>query len=180
MSSLAFSADIFGGFLIVAGLVLLLSPRAIESALAAFPRSVWPGRILAAVAVVWFAYLLLQEKMSFIEEHRAMVYLGAPLVYLAAVFLMDELLSVRAFGGVLLLLPQPILASAFSNDHPSRLIMTTFAYVLVIVGCVLVWSPFLFRKAVEALGRRPFLRRGFGVGVGMFGALLLALGLFWY
>ena len=118
--------------------------------------------------------------MSFIEEYRVVVYLGAPLIYMAAVFLMDELLSVRAFGAVLLLLPQPIIDAAFVCDYPSRLIMITFAYVLVIAGSILVWSPYLFRKTVEALERKPVLRRGLDMGVGAFGALLLALGLFWY
>ena len=180
MPSLSFNAIIAGGFLIAFGLAPFLAPRAVRLALASFPRSLWPGRVLAAVAVIWFAWLLLQEKMSFIEEHRFLVYLGAPLIYLAAVFLMDELLSVRALGAVLLLLPQPILDAAFLHDHPSRLIMITFAYVLVIAGCVLVWSPYLFRKTAEALERKPGLRRGLGVGFGVFGGILLALGLFWY
>ena len=30
----------------------------------------------------------------------------------------------------------------------SRLLMTTFAYLLAVAGVVLVWSPYLFRKFV--------------------------------
>lgn len=180
MSQLALNAIVTGVLLIAVGLAPFLAPGAARSAAAAFPRSVWPGRVLAAAAVIWFAVLLLQEKMQFIEEHRFIVYLGAPLVYLAAVFLMDEMLSVRALGAVLMLLPQPILDAAFVHDHPSRLLMTSFAYVLAIAGCVLVWSPYYFRKAAEALDRMPFVRRGLGAGLGAFGALLLALGLFRY
>ena len=180
MSPLAFNAIVTGALLAAACLAPFLAPGAARSAAAAFPRSVWPGRVLAAVAVTWFAYLLLQEKMAFIEERRFIVYLGAPLVYLAAVFLMDEMLSVRALGAVLLLLPQPLLDAAFFHDHPSRLAVTVFAYALVIVGCVLVWSPYRFRQAAAALERMPVLRRGLGAGIVAFGALLLALGLFWY
>jgi len=55
------------------------------------------------------------------------------------------------------------------------LIMTSFAYLLVIFGIVLVWSPFKWRQWTEHwINRLPVTRAVGGAGM-MVGALMLFL-----
>jgi hypothetical protein len=84
--------------------------------------------------------------LGWFDEYKWSLYVLAPLLFVLVIFLMDELLAPRALGGLLLLLAAPILNSA--RWHPSawRLIMVALAYAGVIVGMMLVVSPYRFRK----------------------------------
>lgn len=174
------AALVSGGVMVAAFLPLVLAPARARSWLAAFPRSLWPGRILAAVDIVWFASYVWEAGLPWVDANRWALFLGAPILYLVIVMLVDDLLSVRAFGALLLLTAQPLLDAAFPHASAWRLVLTTFAYGLVVIGCGLVWSPYLFRKVMVERLAGPRLARGTGVaglGIGMF-LLILALGVF--
>ena len=133
-----------------------------------YKRQVWAGRILAAVDILWSAWLLLQMGFSWVDAHHMMVYAAVPVAYVLVILFVDDLLASRALGGLMLLAPLPILESAFVHPAVSRLIMTSFAYLLVIFGIVLVWSPFKLRQWTERwINRFPITR-----AVGLFGIIL--------
>lgn len=148
ISSLTVYAVVIGSVMLGFCLAWFSFPPTINSWLAAFPRNIWAGRILAAIDVALVTFLLLSEGFSWVNAHRQLVFLAAPLAYLIVVFFMDELLSGRAFGGLLLLIPFWILKAAFMHPSTSKLLMTGFAYLLVVAGMAFVWSPYLFRKFV--------------------------------
>jgi len=148
ISSLTVYAVVIGSVMLGFCLAWFSFPQTIKSWLAAFPRNAWAGRILAAIDVALVTFLLLSEGFAWVDAHRQLVFLAAPLAYLIVVFFMDELLAVRAFGGFLLLIPLWILKAAFMHPSSGKLLMTGFAYLLVVVGMALVWSPYLFRKFV--------------------------------
>ena len=148
ISSLTVYAVIIGSVMLGFCLAWFSFPETIKAWANAFPRNAWAGRILAAIDVALVTFLLLSEGFSWVDAHRQIIFLAAPLAYLIVVFFMDELLSVRAFGGLLLLIPFWILKAAFMHPSASKLLMTGFAYLLVVAGMTLVWSPYLFRKFV--------------------------------
>jgi hypothetical protein len=148
ISSLTVYAVVIGSVILGLCLAGIVFPRTVQAWLATFPRNVWAGRILTAIDIALVIFLLLSEGFSWVEGRRQLVFMAAPAAYLIVVFFMDELLSVRALGGLLLLIPFWILRAAFEHPAASRLLMTSFAYLLVIAGIALVWSPYLFRKFV--------------------------------
>lgn len=160
--------------------LLAFSPGRAAAVLRAFPRSVWPGRALVVADTVWFAAVLLGTGMNWIDAHRPLVMLLAVVLCLGIVFFMPELLSVRAFGTLLLLAANPIIEAAFMHPAGSRLVMTTYAYALAIIGCVLVWSPYLFRRWLRPLVENPGASRAAGAAGAIAGLCLAALGLFAY
>ena len=175
MSDLAFITLICGALIFVWSAGMALWPRGMAALAGAFPRHVWAGRILAAVDIIWSAWLLMQMGFTWVDAHQILVYVAVPVAYVLVILFVDDLLASRALGGFMLLVPLPILESAFVHPAASRLIMTSFAYLLVIFGIVLVWSPFKWRQWTERwINRLPVTRAVGGVGM-MVGALMLFL-----
>ncbi len=180
MSDLAFVSLISGVIVLAAGLGLALMPQRTANWMRRFPRHVWAGRLLTGICVVWSAVLLLQAGFDWVDAHRWFVYPAIPVAFGLIIVLMDELLAARALGGLLLLVPLPILDSAFMHPSASRLVMTVFAYLLVVCGMVLVWSPYKLRRWVERWLCRPNLARFFGLMGCALGSGMLWLGGFVY
>ncbi len=176
MSDLAFVTLICGALVFVWGAAMAVFPRGMAAGVGAFPRHVWAGRILAAVDIIWSAWLLLQMNFAWVDAHHMLLYAAVPLAYILVVVFVDDLLAARALGGFLLLVPLPILDSAFVHPAVSRLIMTSFAYLLVILGIVLVWSPFKLRQWTERWINRVPVARAVGLGGIVVGAAMLFLG----
>src|ERR1035437_6879311 len=175
MSDLAFITLICGALVFVWSAGMALWPRGMAAWVGAFPRHVWAGRILAAVDILGSAWLLLQMRFAWVDAYPMMVYAAVPVAYVLVILLVDDLLAARALGGFMLLAPLPILESAFVHPAASRLVMTSFAYLLVIFGIVLVWSPFKWRQWTERwINRAPLARAVGGAGM-MVGALMLFL-----
>ena len=155
---------------------MALWPRGVAAWVGAFPRHVWAGRMLAAVDILWSAWLLLQMRFAWVDAHPMLVYTAVPVFYVLVILLVDDLLATRALGGFLLLAPLPILESAFVHPAASRLVMTSFVYLLVILGIVLVWSPFKWRQWTERWIKRAPITRAVGIGGLIVGAGMLFLG----
>ena len=180
VSSLTVCAVLTGSALLALSAFWLMFPATAGRVLDGFPRGVWAGRILAAVAIGLSAYLLLTEGFEWVDKRRTLLLIAAPAAVVLVCLLMDELLAVRAFGGLLLLAPYWILGAAFEHTSSSRLVMTVFAYLMVVAGMILVWSPYLFRIWVSRV--RPGARGGliFGACGSVAGALMIVLGLLVY
>lgn len=158
-------------------MALVVTPGASRRALAAFPRHAWLGRILALVALAWSVRLAMDMPMGFVEPYKRWFYVLGPVVYLLTVKFMDELLAARAFGGLLLLIGEPILAASREPGlAATRLVLVTLVYVWVVAGMALVLGPYWFRIGVErVLGTDARCRVAGAAGV-LMGLVLLALG----
>lgn len=176
MSDLAFITLICGALVVAWSLGMVLWPRGMAAGIGAFPRHIWAGRILAGVDILWSTWLLLQMGFAWVDTHRLLVYAAMPVAYVLVILCVDDLLAARALGGFMLLTPLPILESAFVHPMVSRLIMTSFAYLLVIFGIVLVWSPFKWRQWTERwINQAPITRTAGFIGI-IIGAGMLVLG----
>lgn len=166
-----------GVFHCLIGVMLMAAPVAARGWLARFPRHVWIGRGLAAVALAWSAVLVREMPLGWFDEYKVWLWAGGPLVYLLVILFMDELLAARALGGLWLLLAAPLLDAA--RFHPSiwRLLPVVLAYVWVILGMALVLGPYRFRKWTGLLCGTDGRCRGAGVLILMLGILLAGLGL---
>lgn len=181
MSGLSVVAFLIGLLALTGGGISLLAPARIRAGVAAFPRSVWPGRILAAIDLVWAAYELSLMHLGMFDAWKVHLYWLTPVAIFLCIKYLDELLSPRALGGFLLLLAGPVLDIA--RWHPSqwRLVVTVFAYVWILLGLTFLLSPWWFRRiAVPLTGAGDTAVRITGALKALFGLGLIALALFVY
>lgn len=171
MSQLSIVSLILGAATLAVSAPLAMFPTIARKSCAAFPRSTVMAWILTAVDLAWSAALLYGSPMlSGYQWAQRLVVILAPVAFILAVFLLDELLAARALGGLLVLIPRPVLDAAFVHDSDWRLVMTLVAYVMVVAGIVLILSPFRFRQASQFLlktDNRSRLTGALGLMAGM-------------
>lgn len=174
MSSLALIAWILGLSAIGGAFYALCAPDRLRRALAQYPRSVWPGRLLLAIDLVWSAVAVSHMHLGGLDSWKVHLWWLTPaLIGIGALYL-DELLSVRALGGLLLLAASPILALA--RWHPSawRLVLSIWMYVWIVAGLFLLLEPWWFRRVALRL-QSPRALRAIGLAKGAAGLGLIAL-----
>lgn len=176
MSGVAIIAWILGILAIGGGLLAAKAPATVLGGLEKYPRSVWPGRILAAADLVWAAYAISLMHLGGFDALKVHLYWLAPVCIVLAVLYLDELLSVRALGGLLLLAAGPMLNAA--RWHPSawRLVISVLAYIWIGFGLLWLLEPWWFRRMARRCRSLTFIRTaGFvKVAIGI-GFILLAL-----
>lgn len=174
MSELAVVALLIGLLALAGGAAALFSPRAVQAGMAAWPRSVWPGRILAAVDLAWAAWELSQMHLGMFDAWKMHLWWLAPVAIGLCVVYLDELLSVRALGGLLLLAAGPMLDAA--RWHPSdwRLVIAVLSYLWILAGLTFLLSPWWFRRIALRVQSEKLMRAG-GALKALAGAGLLLL-----
>ncbi len=177
MSTLALLTLVLAILLAIESTALLVTPRRVRIWLQRFPRDVWSGRILAALAVLWAAWVVYEMPLGRFESWKPMVWPVAVLLAGFVWYYMDELLAPRALGALLLLYPAPLLAAA--RWHPSRwsAVVSVLAYLCVVKGLILLLGPYWFRVAVERFlasdrNCRCWGVVGFAIAVMLFGLIL--------
>ena len=126
---------------------LVVSPATARRVATAFPRDKWTGRILATAGFLWAAWLIYDMPLGRFEYLKQWLYIVTPVTIGMSFVYMEELLAPRAFGGLLLLYPAPVLVLARMHASRWSLVMTVLAYIMVVKGIALLLSPYLFRKS---------------------------------
>lgn len=155
---------------IALGLPMLLAPAAAQRALAAFPRSRAAAWILTALDLAWVVLIMRGASLGRFDILKPYLPLAGVATFAAIVWGLDELLAVRALGGLLLLLGDPILDAVRWTGGAWPIAAAVLAYILVIVGAVWVLWPWTFRKTHERLTKTSLRWR-------LWSALWIALGL---
>ncbi len=181
MSELSVVAFLIGLLALTGGGLSLLAPARVRAGVAAFPRSVWPGRILAAIDLVWAAYELSQMHLGMFDAWKVhLVWLTPVAIVLCAIYL-DDLLSPRALGGLLLLVAGLVLDIARWHPSDARLVVTVMAYSWILLGLTFLLSPWWFRRSSRWLvGSSDRVVRITGTVKALFGLGLIALALLVY
>lgn len=140
---------------IIAGLFLVLSslPGLVKPDLATFaqkfPRSRVAGFALLTVDLLWSLWLLSTIEMGEFAAFRRPLLIALPVGYFLVLRFVDEFLAVRALGILCLLAAEPLLDAAFLRHEPSRLLVTVFAYLLIIAGLFWAAIPYLLRDQIN-------------------------------
>jgi hypothetical protein len=181
MSELEITALIIGGVFAALGLPGLVFPNMARMLVRRFPRSVVAAWLLAAIDLVWAAWILYHA--VFLAEMpgvRKLVVILLPVSFFLIVFFMAELLAPRALGGLLLLLGEPVLRTIRWFDAPLKWILPVMVYIWVVVGIILVLSPYRFRKAGDVLTKNTSRTRISGAFITAWGLFIIYLGLVVY
>ena len=138
-----------GAFLILISLAGLVRPAFSQTFARQLPRSRVAGIILLTVAFAWSIWLLATMEMGEFSTFRRPLLIALPVAYFLVLRFVDEFLAVRALGIICLLAAEPLIEAAFLRHETSRLVVTVFAYLLVIGGLFWVTMPYLLRDQIE-------------------------------
>src|SRR5256885_16896242 len=94
--------------------------------------------------------------MDEFTSFRRPFLIALPIGYGLALRFVDEFLAVRALGILCLLVAEPLLDAAFLRYETSRLLVTVFAYLLIIAGLFWVAIPYVLRDQINWGARRVF------------------------
>jgi len=138
--SLHTAGIIVGAFLILIGLLGLIKPE-FASVMQRFPRSKIAGVGLLTLCLIWTVWLLATIQMGEFSGFRRPLLIALPIGYVLVLRFVDEFLAVRALGILCLLAAEPLLDAAFLRYESSRLLITVFAYLLIVAGLFWVSIP---------------------------------------
>src|SRR5205814_3078698 len=113
------------------------------------PRSRIAGIVLLTLALLWSLWLLATIEMGEFASLRRPLLIALPIGYVLILRFVDEFLAVRALGILCLLGAEPLIDAAFLRYELTRLVVTVFAYLLVIAGLFWVTMPYLLRDQVN-------------------------------
>jgi multisubunit Na+/H+ antiporter MnhG subunit len=153
--SLNTAGIIAGAFLVVVGVLGLLKPD-FAQVVKQFPRSRVAGVVLLTISLAWTMWLLATIQMGEFASFRRPLLIALPIGYVLTLLFVNEFLAVRALGIVCLLAAEPLLDAAFLRYETSRLLVTVFAYLLIIAGLFWVAIPYVLRDQINWSARSVF------------------------
>ena len=138
---------ITGAFLTALSALALFLPA--RDALTHFPRSRTAGAILLTIDLAWSFWLLATMEMGEFSNFRRPLLIILPVGFFLVLKFVDEFLAVRALGILCLLAAEPLLDAAFLRPETSRLLITVFAYLMIVAGLFWVTMPYLLRDQIS-------------------------------
>jgi hypothetical protein len=169
-----------GILLCLLGIVGFVLHTAAQKNAARFPRSRVAGIGLLALALVWSFWLVSTMEMGEFSAFRRPLLIALPIGFILTVRFVDEFLAVRALGILALLGAEPLLDAAFFRYETGRLVLTVFAYILIVLGLIWVTMPYTLRDQIGWLTKTAGRWRGFHALSFIYGAALIGLALFYY
>lgn len=145
-----------------------------------FPRSPRAGAVLLTLAAGWTWLLIKTMDLGEFSTLRPILLIVVPVAYFLSLRYIEDFLSIRALGMLLLLGAEPMLEAAFLKPQTSRLLLVCLAYAMIIKGMFFVGMPYLFLSWRDRVLRSPSVLRMALVGGLAYGVLLLLLALAFY
>lgn len=167
---------LLGLAVVASNLPVFINLKAFKEWAAKFPRSIPAGYVLMGLATAWFLHnLSLEETADFLAYKKPMM-MGFGVVGVMTCIYVTDFLPVRGLAVLLLLLAKEMLDTARWVDSQWRLVVSTWAYLMIIAGMWWTVAPWRFRDLLNwAVANDTRLKLIAGLKTG-FGILLLTLG----
>jgi len=152
-------------------------PGAFAAKVRRFPRNTPIGYVLMIAGAAWFLWYLQQESISDFRAFKPFLFALFAAVGIGACLFVKDFLPVRGLAVLYLLAARLMVDTARWVDTEWRLVITTWAYVLVILGMWFTISPWRLRDILNwstANEGRTRLLSGMRLAFGIF---VLILGL---
>ncbi|HMJ06218.1 MAG TPA: hypothetical protein VK474_08175 [Chthoniobacterales bacterium] len=169
-----------GLFLLLLSLASLVQGETIRGLATKFPRSRFAGIALLTLAFLWSFWLLATMEMGEFSNFRRPLMFFLPVGFFLVLWFVDEFLAVRALGMLCLLAAEPLLDAAFLRHENSRLLVTVFAYILIVLGLLWVTMPYLLRDHISWAIRNTTRWVGVHIVALLYGAAILVFALTQY
>jgi hypothetical protein len=178
--SLKIVALVVGLLYLAAHLPGALIPNWTAPRLRGLPRNYPLGVVLMLAATAWFVMLTAMMDLGELSGMRPQLMAVWAIAGVLTVIFVPGFLAIRGFGCLLLLAGAVILDGAFLVETPARFVMTILAYLWVIAGMVLVYSPHLGRDHIMYVAQTPQRCRAWSWPGVILGVVLIVLGLIFY
>lgn len=158
----------------------VLMPDKFRGWAAAFPRSVFWGRVLAGIAAAIAWVVVYHAASDEWAKFRPPIVVGFPVAYWLVIQYGNQYLAVRGAAALMLMLAKQMVDAADASDLTVRLVVTVLAYLWVIGALWMTIAPHHFRDAIGwTMANNERCRWVCGIGAGI-GVGLVLLGLFVY
>jgi hypothetical protein len=178
--SLRTAGLIVGLLLVAAHAYAFFNFPSLQTALRDAPRNKRLGTVLLSIALVWALLLVSSMDMGEFWRVRRIALVLLPVIFGMMLAYVDEFLTARALGILMLLAASPMLNAAFLEAPRTRLLLPLLAYAWIILGMFWVGMPYLFRDhagwATATEGRWKKLSLG---GLAYGGVVLVCALAFW-
>lgn len=157
LSGISFGAwcAFFGILNILFGIAYCFFSKVSSVALLGFPRSKVAGAVLCSIALGWSAVLVYICPLDFVVAYSKIISaVLVALIPITCIFL-DELLACRALGGLLVLIPAPVLMVCRTVDSSFRLVLVSLVYIYAIMGMFYIAYPYMCRNLSFAIAKKP-------------------------
>ena len=114
---------------------------------------------MAAVCIAWSALWLCIMPLGPLMLIREYLWVLLPVAIAAVWIFTPDLLTCRAVGGLLVLLPTPMLSAAAWHPSPVRYVIIVYAYVMIIAGMFYIAQPWLLRDHITWSQAKPVRAR---------------------
>ncbi|MEM1294713.1 MAG: hypothetical protein AAGH89_05065 [Verrucomicrobiota bacterium] len=145
---------ILGIILMVIHAIAYVQRPQVMNFLVALPRNRKAGIVLLIIATAWSFLMISEMDLGEFYTIRQMVKFFLPIGCFLVIQYVDEFLSVRALGAIMMLAAAPFLNAAFLEPPTTRLLIPFIAYIWIIVGMFWVGMPFLMRDWIKWLGEK--------------------------
>jgi len=174
--SLHWISILLGILAVFGGLIGVIKPDLIHRFVELFPRSTIPAWVFTALCCWLGAREAWAMNMGFLDPYKVYIYAIAPVVFIACVTYLRELLAARALGGFLLLIAVPIITTASQSGKPLFQVVVGLVYLWIIYGLVLLMSPWWFRKCYKPFLENDLLFKVTALAKVALGVVLIVLG----
>ena len=153
----------------------IVNPAGFAAHARKFPRSLPCGVVLMLLGTAWFISYLNQESIADFAAYKPLLLAGFAAVGVASCFFVQDFLAVRGLAVVALLLAKLMLDTARWVETDWRLVVVTWAYLLVAAGIWFTIYPWHLRDVLNwgtATEKRVRLGSALRLAFGLFVAVL--------
>ena len=175
---------VLGIGLIATHLAALLNGKSMRSILSEFPRNRAIGVVIMTINALWTFWVVSSMDLGEFGPLRQKIHFVIPIAYVLVVFFVEEFLSVRALGTLMLLAACVVLDAAWFKVPETmawtKLLLPILAYVWIIFGMFWVGMPYLMRDQISWLSHGASRWKAACIGGLAYGVLTLGCALaFW-
>jgi hypothetical protein len=178
--SLRTAGLILGGFLVSIHLYAFFNRSTLLPWLKIAPRQKTLGIVLLTVDLVMALILMSSMDLGEFWKVRKIALILLPVIYGLMILYVDEFLTARALGILMLLAACPFLDAAFLELPRSRLLLPLVAYAWIILGMFWVGMPYLLRDHINWLAASESRWKGLSIAGTVYGALVLVAAVTWW
>lgn len=141
---------LIGGVVALLNLLAIAMPAAFTNWARKFPRNVPLGMLLMAISTGWFVMNLKGESIADFEKAKPILYVLFIGVGIGTCVFVQDFLAARGLAVFLMLLGKLMVDTArWGSESDWRLVITGWAYVMVVAGMWVTISPWRLRAFLE-------------------------------
>jgi len=138
--------------LLTFGLTMWIRRSSICNDMLVFARSNKASALLLTISLAWFLFRYVQNLTEAdFGNYKLIIGMVAVFIYFGSFALVKDFLSVRSLSILCLFYAREVLDSAWLQDPPSRLLLVTAIYVIIVLALYFGAWPYRFRDFFEWL-----------------------------